>query len=155
MQIVRQRSRDNPLSRTLNNFISKRNMEVATHGMLLCYYLIALLTTFVMGFVNLIMIRYSDEPEHLTIKMNAFTFTFPVAASLLDVSTRRLWHVNEKNYYSFLKVAVIIYYLGLYVMSLQNREQPLRFYVISSVNFILVPPLHIIYGYMLRCGKLQ
>ena len=90
------------------------------HGVFLAYYLIVTIATFIIGMVNLIEIGTSADPGNLMINMNYITFTLPFAAIVIDASTKRLWRVDEKNYFSFVKIAAFFYFIGLYLMAVKN-----------------------------------
>lgn len=49
---------------------------------------------------------------------NIFTYTLPFVAFILDHSTKKIKNINEKTIYVFLKVVLIVYYLGVYVLAL-------------------------------------
>ena len=85
---------------------------------------------------------------------NIFTYTLPFVAFLLDHSTKRLKNLNEKAIYIIIKLILIIYYLGAYVLALQDLSLDSH-YLICQINFIIFPVLTIVYGYFLRKGKLS
>jgi hypothetical protein len=60
----------------------------------------------------------------------------------------------------FLKLALIVYYLGVYVMSLEVRgtqkfENLSNFYVLTTINLVIFPFLSGSYSYALLKGKLN
>lgn len=84
---------------------------------------------------------------------NIFTYTLPFVAFILDHSTKRLNNKPEKALYIIIKLILIIYYLGAYVLALQEVSSDSHF-LICLINFIAFPVLTLIYGFMLRKGKL-
>ena len=60
----------------------------------------------------------------------------------------------------FLKLAMIVYYLGVYVMSLEirgseNVDEINKFFVLTTVNLLLFPVLSGLYSWALLMGKLS
>jgi predicted Na+-dependent transporter len=84
---------------------------------------------------------------------NIFTYTLPFVAFILDHSTKRLINKPEKAIYIIVKLVLIIYYLGAYVLALQQVTSDSHF-LICLINFIIFPLLTLAYGYLLRKGKL-
>ena len=59
-----------------------------------------------------------------------------------------------------MKLAMIVYYLGVYVMSLEIRgnsdlEKLSKFYVLTTINLLLFPIVSGSYSYALLKGKLN
>ena len=81
---------------------------------------------------------------------------------VLDHSIKRIINSQEpeKSIFVFLKLSMIVYYLGIYVLSLelkgdQNSEQINKFFVLTTVNLLLFPILSGLYSYLLYKGKLN
>jgi hypothetical protein len=60
----------------------------------------------------------------------------------------------------FLKLALIVYYLGIYVMSLEVRgtqkfENLSNFFVLTTINLVFFPFLSAAYSYALLKGRLN
>ncbi len=53
-----------------------------------------------------------------------------------------------------LKLVAIVYYLGAYVLALQQPGIESEYYIVGNINFIVFPPLTLWYAYMLRKKKL-
>jgi hypothetical protein len=73
---------------------------------------------------------------------------------ILDHSTKRLKNLPEKSLYLMIKLIAIVYYLGAYVLALQQPGVTSKYYIIGNVNFVIYPPLTLFYGYLLRKKKL-
>src|ERR1035437_4226703 len=104
-------------SRALLDQLQMRKKNIIFHGFLLCFYIIAAVTTFVIGSIGLAGDNDTDEEQ---MNFNIFTYTIPFVAFILDHSTKKLINLNEKNIYVVAKLLVIIYYLGVYVLALQQ-----------------------------------
>ncbi len=77
----------------------------------------------------------------------------PFVAFVLDHSTKRLRNLGEKSIYILLKLVLIIYYLGSYVLALQTLSS-IKYFIVCNVNLVMFPPYTIVYGYLLRKNKL-
>ena len=99
--------------------------------------------------------------ETYKIDFDVFSYAIPFVSFVLDHSIKRVvnTHNNEKSLYVFLKLAFIVYYLGVYVMSLEIRGSPdpeklNKFFVMSTINLILFPILSSVYSVLLFKGML-
>lgn len=81
------------------------------------FFFVASITSFIIGIVGLVKLN-DDDDENDRLNFNIFTYTLPFVAFILDHSTKRLKNIQEKNIYILLKLAVIVYYLGIYVIAL-------------------------------------
>ena len=93
------------------------------HGAVLAFYLIAAITTFIIGIEGLVKMNKKpdpEDPEYEPVKMsfNLFTYTLPFVAFILDHSTKKILNLQEKSIYILVKLMIIIYYLGVYVLAL-------------------------------------
>eukprot|EP00347_Sterkiella_histriomuscorum_P023431 403334668 len=162
--------------RAIWNMIQHRKKTICFHGAVLCFYVIAAITTFVLGAYGFSQFKepqqsdntnsndqdydnYGDEDQQNKssndenqMNFNIFTYTLPFVAFILDHSTKRIKNLNEKSIFVFMKVLLIIYYLGAYVLALQNLESAIYF-IICNVNFLVFPVMTCIYGYYLRKNK--
>lgn len=103
--------------RAFFNQISLRNKNVCFHGAILCFYVIAGITSFIMGIMGLAKLA-NDDPDDDRLNFNIFTYTLPFVAFILDHSTKRIKNIGEKNLFILLKLLIIVYYLGIYVLAL-------------------------------------
>ncbi len=60
----------------------------------------------------------ADLNDDSKMNFNIFTYTLPFVAFILDHSTKRIKNLNEKSLYILIKLVLIIYYLGAYVLAL-------------------------------------
>jgi hypothetical protein len=147
--------------RALWSHVQLRKKNICFHGAILCFYIIAAITTFIYGIYGLSVMKNtnddnkSDDDDDNDSKMNfnIFTYTLPFVSFILDHSTKRIKNLNEKNFYIMCKLILIIYYLGAYVLALQQTSTT-EYYVISNVNFIVFPIITAVYGRLLRKNKL-
>ncbi len=95
-----------------------------------------------------------DDDDEIKVSFNIFTYTLPFVAFILDHSLKRLNNLPEKSIYVMIKLIAIIYYLGTYVLALQQPNVYSQYYIIVNVNFIIFPIIYVVYGYMLRKKKL-
>ena len=70
-----------------------------------------------MGVIGLVRLHNNDDEDD-RLNFNIFTYTLPFVAFILDHSTKRLKSIQEKNLYILLKLAIIVYYLVIYVIAL-------------------------------------
>lgn len=95
------------------------------------------------------------------IHFDLFAYTIPFASFILDHSIKKISFVQrtEKNIWVLVKFAMIVYYLGIYVMSLENKsylesDSVNIIYTMSMVNLLLFPVISIVYSYSLYKGYL-
>lgn len=96
----------------------------------------------------------ADPLDNIKISFNIFTYTLPFVAFIFDHSTKRLMNLPEKTLFLMLKLVAVVYYLGAYVLALQQPGVRSNYYIVANANFILFPPACIIYAYLLRKRKL-
>lgn len=53
-----------------------------------------------------------------------------------------------------LKLVAIVYYLGSYVLALQQPDVTSTYYIVGNVNFVVFPIITVLYAYLLRKKKL-
>lgn len=70
-----------------------------------------------MGIIGLAKLA-NDDPDDDRLSFNIFTYTLPFVAFILDHSTKRIKNIGEKNFFILIKLLVIVYYLGIYVLAL-------------------------------------
>lgn len=95
-----------------------------------------------------------NAADNIKISFNIFTYTLPFVAFIFDHSTKRLMNLPEKSLYLMLKLIAIVYYLGAYVLALQQPGVTSNYYIIGNVNFIVFPPVTLAYAALLRKKKL-
>jgi hypothetical protein len=88
------------------------------------------------------------------VSFNIFTYTLPFVAFILDHSSKRLMNLPEKTIYLMVKLAIIVYYLGSYVLALQSPDITSSYYLVANINFIVFPFLTVSYAVLLRKKKL-
>jgi len=138
----------------------------------MCFYIISLITTFILGIYGLTRLKdvtdfdrddhprpHHEDPEaeeesDPKISFNVFTYTLPFVAFVLDHSTKRLRNLGEKSIYILIKLVLIIYYLGSYVLALQTLSS-ITYFIVCNVNLVVFPPFTLVYGYLLRKNKLS
>ena len=95
-----------------------------------------------------------DSDGDIKVTFNIFTYTLPFVAFILDHSLKRLNSLPEKSLYIMIKLIAIIYYLGTYVLALQQPSVYSQYYIIVHTNFVIFPIVYVVYGYLLRAKKL-
>lgn len=111
-----------------------------------------ILATFIRGIIGLSKIEPSKEDQR--IYFDIFSYIFPFASFGLDQSTKKLQMLGEKGIFICTKLLLLIYFLGVYVLALQ-QDSKLEYYALAYTNFILYPLYSIAYAYLLRKGKLK
>jgi hypothetical protein len=96
----------------------------------------------------------TNPSDSIKINFNIFTYTLPFVAFIFDHSSKRLMNLPEKSLYLMLKLIAIVYYLGAYVLALQQPGVTSNYYIVGNVNFIVFPPVTLVYAYLLRKKKL-
>jgi hypothetical protein len=91
-----------------------RKKNICFHGAIMMFFIIASVTTFVMGIVSLVKLKKGTNK----MDFNIFTYTLPFVAFILDHSTKKVKNIGEKSVFIFIKLIIIIYYLGAYVLAL-------------------------------------
>ena len=96
------------------------------------------------------------------IGFDVFSYVIPFVSFVLDHSIKRVTNSQfpEKSFWVFIKLALIVYYLGVYVMSLEisgaaELSQLNKFFALTTANLILFPILSGMYSYALLKGKLN
>jgi len=117
----------------------------------MAFLIIAAITTFIIGILGLVNM---NNIEKVKMNFNIFSYTLPFVAFIYDHSTKRLLNLGERSIYVFMKLIVIIYYLGAYVLALQ-QERGSIFYLIAQINFLIFPFLAPAYNYCLRKRKFE
>jgi hypothetical protein len=62
-------------------------------------------------------------------------------------------NLPEKAIFLMIKLAAIFYYLGTYVIALQSPDITSSYYIVANVNFVVFPPILVIYAILLRRRK--
>mmetsp|Transcript_31449 Transcript_31449/g.23347 ORF Transcript_31449/g.23347 Transcript_31449/m.23347 type:complete len:89 (+) Transcript_31449:262-528(+) len=83
-----------------------------------------------------------------------FTYTLPFVAFMYDHSLKKLRMLGERSIFILVKLLIIIYYLGFFVISLQSASTS-KFYIIANINFIVYPVFAVFYSYLLSKNKLK
>ena len=96
----------------------------------------------------------TSTPQNPYVSFNIFTYTLPFVAFILDHSSKRLMNLPEKTIFLMIKLAIIVYYLGSYVLALQSPDVTSSYYIVANVNFVVFPVLTVTYAYLLRKKKL-
>ena len=115
-------SSSNISARTLWQHIQLRRKNISFHGAVLAFFIVSAITTFIMGIQGLTKIGFSDDEEEGSgsrMSFNIFTYTLPFVAFIYDHSSKRILNLTEKTAYILIKLMIIIYYLGAYVLALQ------------------------------------
>lgn len=86
------------------------------------------------------------------ISLDLFTYALPFICFVLDGSIKRCYGISARYFYIILKVILIVYYLGMYVFSLQ-RHPPILISYLVWINQVLFPFLMIGYWRLLVAGK--
>ena len=101
------------------------------------------------------------NPE-FKIDFDVFSYAIPFVSFVLDHSIKRVTNSSnpEKSHWVFVKLAMIVYYLGTYVMSLEiHGSEDVstldKFFLMTTINLILFPVLSSLYSWALYKGKLN
>ena len=103
--------------RYTRNFILQRKKNVCFAGMMLMFFIIASITTIVIGIASLISLIESGNFE---MNFNVFNYTLPFISFLYDHSVKKIKNLGERPLFIFVKLMVLVYYLGIYVIALQS-----------------------------------
>ena len=133
-----------------------RKKTICFHGAILAFYAIAVVYTIIFGILGFAKFPEKEKSDIINFKMNFnfFTYTLPFVAFIFDHSSKKILNLTEKSGYVLLKLLLIIYYLGAYVLALQGGNTKV-YYLIAHTNFLIYPILTIFYAYLLRKKKLQ
>ena len=145
-------------ARVLLHHIERRQKDVNFYGIVLSSFILCSVKTIYQGIVHLYNIRNPD----FKIDFDVFSYVIPFVSFVLDHSIKRVTNTQnpEKQIWVFMKLAMIVYYLGVYVMSLEIRgnsdlDKLSKFYVLTTINLILFPIVSGSYSYALLKGKLN
>ena len=98
------------------------------------------------------------------INFDVFSYVLPFISFVLDHAIKKARNITnpENGIWVFLKLLVVVYYLGIYVMALEangfnneDRPQFSNMYILSTINLITFPVLASGYSYALYLGKLK
>jgi hypothetical protein len=121
-----------------------RKKNVCFHGAITAFFIIAAITTFIVGIIG-----FANLKEKKKMNFNIFTYTLPFVAFILDHSVKKIKNIGEKSIFVLIKLIIIIYYLGAYVLALQSMSS-VKYIVIAHINFLIYPFVSAIYNYFLR-----
>ena len=145
-------------ARVLLNHIEKRQKDVHFFGICLSSFIVCAIKTIYQGGIH---IANMNNPE-FKIDFDVFSYAIPFVSFVLDHSIKRVTNIqnHERSIWVFLKLSMIVYYLGVYVMSLeiqgaQNLNSLNNFFIMTTVNLIFFPILSGIYSSLLYKGKLN
>lgn len=79
------------------------------------FFIIAAVTTLIIGIVSLAKLKLNNSYK---MNFNIFTYTLPFVAFILDHSTKKIKNIGEKSIFILIKLIIIVYYLGTYVLAL-------------------------------------
>ena len=90
------------------------------------------------------------------IDFDVFSYAIPFVSFVLDHSIKRVTNQNnqEKSIWVFLKLAIIVYYLGVYVMSLEikagsDSAEQNKFYTLTTIDLLAFPLVSGVYSWAL------
>lgn len=103
-------------ARLLLQHMKKRQKDVSVLGIVLACFVLSSIKTIVHGCYNLFNI---SNPTYL-VNFDVFSYVIPFISFMLDHIIKKVnpGKTPEKNIYVFFKLLFIIYYLGVYVLSL-------------------------------------
>ncbi len=106
-------------ARVLLHHIETRQKDVNLYGIVLGTYLLCSIKTVYQGIDHLMNM---NNPQ-FQIGFDVFSYVIPFVSFVLDHSIKRVTNSQfpEKSIWVFLKLAMIVYYLGVYVMSLEIK----------------------------------
>ncbi len=99
----------------------KKNMQF--QGSVLVLYIISSIVTFILGIYGASKMNVEGEK----LNFNIFTYTLPFISFVMDHSTKKLMNLREKSVFIVIKLLAIVYYLGAYVLGLQ-QESSTKYY---------------------------
>jgi hypothetical protein len=126
-------------------------------GVVISTYLLCCIKTMYEGSVHLANIF---NPE-FTIQFDVFSYVLPFISFVLDHAIKRVTNQTnpEHGAFVFLKLCAVVYYLGVYVMSLEMKGSPDNHvhavFLQSTINLIAFPVLSCLYAYALYKTKLN
>lgn len=97
--------------------MERRQKDVNFYGVILSSFILCLIKTIYQGITHFMNINNKEYK----IDFDVFSYAIPFVSFILDHSIKRVnSHQNpEKSIFLFVKLFFIIFYLGIYVMSLE------------------------------------
>ena len=121
-------------------------------------FVLCAIKSLIQGF--LLLLNYNN-PD-FKVEFDVFSYAIPFASFVLDHSIKRIiiQQQSEKSVWVFFKLTLIIYYLGVYVMSLETKgsadsKRLSKFYVLGTINLIGFLIVNSIYSWALYKGLLN
>lgn len=137
--------------------MERRQKDVNFYGVVLSSFILCVVKTLYQGAQHLLNMANSDYK----IDFDVFSYAIPFVSFVLDHCIKRVKpnQSPEKSIFVFFKLFFIVFYLGVYVMSLEQRgaadsHNISKFYILVSVNLLLFPVFTSLYSYLLARGKL-
>mmetsp|Transcript_10866 Transcript_10866/g.18185 ORF Transcript_10866/g.18185 Transcript_10866/m.18185 type:complete len:181 (-) Transcript_10866:33-575(-) len=144
-------------ARVLLSNLERRQKDLNFYGIVISCFIICSIKTLYQGVTHLLNM---SNPE-FKIDFDVFSYVIPFISFVLDHSIKRVINSPhpEKSIWVFIKLSLVVQYLGFYVMSLEisgnaELEKINKFYVITTINLILFPLLSSLYSYALSKGSL-
>ena len=144
-------------ARLLLQHMERRQRDVNFYGVVLSSFVVCAIKTLQQGILHFLNMRNTEYK----IDFDVFSYAIPFVGFVLDHSIKRVkpGQVKEKSIFVLLKLFYITFYLGVYVMSLEQQgaaqaSDLSTFYVLVSANLILFPLLSSSYSLLLYRGRL-
>lgn len=138
--------------------IERRQKDVSFYGIILSSYILCSIKSMYQGMDHI----WNANNPNFVINFDVFSYAIPFVSFVLDHSIKRIINSQEpeKSIFVFIKLSMIVYYLGIYVLSLelkgeQNAEQINKFFILTTINLLVFPVLSGFYSYLLYKGKLN
>jgi hypothetical protein len=83
------------------------------YGKIISLFLLSVVMTMYSGFKNIAQMKNTP-----TITLDLFTYILPFIGFIVDAAVKRAYYISAKNIFVVGKVALVLYYLAIYVLAL-------------------------------------
>lgn len=134
----------------LRVLLHNRMRALDFYGKIVSVFLLCCCITLYQGVKNAVMLYKLNQ----LISLDLFTYALPFVCFILDGAIKRCYSISASYFFIIIKVLLVVYYLGMYVFSLQ-RNPPIVISYTVCVNQIVFPFVMIGYWRLLVAQKLS
>jgi hypothetical protein len=113
--LQRQAAQGLDLPQCLRTLLLNRARGLDFYGKVSSFFLLSAVMTVYSGIRNAISYNFGEEP-----RLDLFSYILPFIGFVSDAAIKRVFLLSAKNGYVVIKIALLIGYLVLFVLSIQN-----------------------------------
>ena len=138
------------VAHSLKMQLEARTRALDFYGKVMSFFFLAS----IMAIYNSIKNFGNSKDAKYRIELDLLSYLLPFVSFVIDASVKRAYSLSAKSVFICLKIFLIFYYLGIYVITLQKTPET-KFFWIANVNLFVFPILITIYWFLLISGRLS